>query len=452
MYLKFSTTLAEPIALGTSCSMASPVAPSTFSKLLRQSKFASYDPAINQVYTSFGGYSHRGHWGTKRDLPPKRKHKVSDPLVSSSGGRGSARRNPVAFISALDSAEGQTEWSSAEKDARWLRRLEELGTGVSLTEASAWRKRVGTSKGRATGAMDSEFDTADSAQKIGQQMTSALPNTLAMSERRFKAYISHLRSKRKEFHEFLQENGVGQAKKGDNNAGPLPVQMYHHAQGSTSQHTRFLAYTNQQAATQATSNTLTPVPHPSAGLDYLNPTPLMSQLLYPEPIKGRYVQGTSRRMQPHFKYLSDAIVSLGGYNAMLSTDNASASTHPINWQKLVERDFSQPLDKPTSKYRVERLELSEVPRVVGQSRQNIEGADIRMHVRDWSKQPAERPNPHRPGTFEYVSHEDIRTTNSDPISLKARITPQGTLGANKGDGDASGMMELLDNLLAGKYV
>ncbi|KAF8608630.1 hypothetical protein BDV93DRAFT_602549 [Ceratobasidium sp. AG-I] len=432
--------------------MASPVAPSTFSKLLRQSKFASYDPAINQVYTSFGGYSHRGHWGAKRDLPPKRKHKVSDPLVSTSGGRGSARRNPVAFISALDSAEGQTEWASAEKDARWLRRLEELGTGVSVTEASAWRKRVGSSRGRATGAMDSEFDTADSSQKIGQQMTSALPNTLAMSERRFKSYISHLRGKRKEFHEFLQEAGVGQINKEDSNVAPLPVQMYHYAQGSSNYHTRFLAYTNQKAATQATSNTLTPVPHPSAGLDYLNPTPLMSQLLYPEPIKGRYVQGTAKRMYAPMKYPSDAIVSLAGYNAMLTADNASASTHPINWQKLVERDFSQPIDKPTSKYRVERLELTEVPRVVGQSRQNIEGADIKMRVRDWSKQPAERPNPHRPGTFEYVSHEDTRTTNSDPVSWKTRVTPQATPGTNQGDGDVSGMMELLDNLLAGKYV
>lgn len=431
--------------------MASAVAPSSFSKLLRQSKFASYDPAINQVYTSFGGYSHRGHWGTKRDLPPKRKHKVSDPLVSTSGGRGSARRNPVAFLSALDSAEGQTEWSSAEKDVRWLRRLEELGSGVYLTDTSAWRKRVGSSRGRATGAMDSEFDTADSSQKIGQQMTSALPNTLAMSERRFKAYISHLRGKRKEFHEFLQETGVGQTTKGRNNAAPLPVQMYHHAQGSSSHHTRFLAHTNQKAATQATSNTLTPVPHPSAGLDYLNPTPLMSQLLFPEPIKGRYVQGTAKATRYPVKYSSDAIISLAGYNAMLASDLSSASSRPIDWHKLVERDFSQPTDKTTSKYRVERLELSEVPRVVGQSRQNIEGAQIKMHVRDWSKQPAERPNPHRPGSFEYVSHQDVRTTNSNPVSLKARLASahQALPEIRREANGSSSMTELLDTLLRG---
>jgi hypothetical protein len=429
--------------------MSGTVVPSAFSTLLRHSKFASYDPAINQVYTSFGGYAHRGHWGTKRDLPPKRKHKVQDPLVSSSGSRGSARRNPVAFISALDSAEGQTEWTSAEKDVRWLRRLEELGSGTHLNDMSAWSKRVGGSGGRAVGDVDSEFDSASSAQKTSQQMTSALPNTQAMSERQFKAYIAKLRSQRAEFHEFLQATGVGQ--EGDE---PRAVPMYAYAQLPSTNHTRFLAHMNQKAAAQPTSNTLTPVPHPSGGLDYLNPTPLMSQLLYPNPVKGRYIQPPDRNMKLalSLKYESTAIVSVAGYNAVLQQGESSALNRPIDWHKLVERDFSQPVEQPSSEYRVESLELYEVPSVVGKSRQNIEGAEIKIRVRDWSKRLEERANPHRPGTFEYVAHKDTRTLNAEPISMKARtISPLKPFEDARGSAMDSPMMDLLDRLLDGQH-
>ncbi|KAG9095742.1 hypothetical protein FRC06_009470 [Ceratobasidium sp. 370] len=434
--------------------MSAPVSASSFSKLLRQSKFASYDPAISQVYASFGGYSHRGHWGTKRDLPPKRKHKISDPLVSSSGGRGSARRNPVAFISALDSAEGQTEWTSAEKDVRWLRRLEELGTGAQLHERSAWGRRIGSHRGRAIGAMDSEFDAANPAEKIGQQTTSALPNTQAMSERRFQSYIARLRTQRQAFHEFLQDCGVGQTQNGNENSTPQVVPMYHYAQGPSTSHTRFLAHTNQKAAIQPDSRTLTPVPHPSGGLDYLNPTPLMTRLLYPNPPKGRYVESFSKT-PPHSpsKYESTSIVSVAGFNANLVVSGSTSqpiTSQPIDWQKLVERDFSQGAERTTSEYRVVNLELYAVPRVVGQSRQNIEGAQIKMHVQDWSKHAENQPNPHRPGSFEYVSHQDDRTQDARPTSLlKPQAVPLGRRpGLANHESPSASMMDLLDELLA----
>ncbi|KAH7339764.1 mitochondrial ribosomal protein subunit-domain-containing protein [Rhizoctonia solani] len=428
--------------------MSGGVAPSAFSTLLRRSKFATYDPAINQVYTSYGGFAHRGHWGTKRDLPVKRKHKVQDPLVSSSGGRGSARRNPVAFISALDSSEGQTEWSSAEKDARWLRRLEELGSGTRLNDTSAWSKRVGNSGGRAIGNVDSEFGSSES--ETSQQMSSALPNTQSMSERQFKSYIDKLRGQREQFHGFLQQAGVHSEEGKDR-----PVPMYAYAQVPSTHHTRFLAHMNHEAAVQPTSNTLTPVPHPSGGLDYLNPTPLMSQLLFPNPVKGRYVQPPERNSRMLFqKFDSTAVVSVAGYNAILQSDESSAVTQAVNWNKLAERDFSQPPEQASSDYRVESLELYEVPSVVGKSRQGIQGAEIKIRVRDYSKRHLERANPHRPGTFEYVSHNDTRTLNADPVSLKATerwsaepSTPMRPFDEKRKEETSRPMMELLDQLL-----
>ncbi|KAJ1304731.1 hypothetical protein OPQ81_005869 [Rhizoctonia solani] len=413
----------------------------------RRRNFASYDPAINQVYTSYGGFAHRGHWGTKQDLPVKRKQKVQDPLVSSSGGRGSARRNPVAFISALDSSEGQTEWTSAEKDVRWLRRLEELGSGTRLNEMSAWSKRVGNYGGRAIGNVDSEFGS--SGLETSQQMSSALPNIQSMSERQFKSYIAKLRGQRERFHEFLQETGVK-----NEGGGDRPLAMYAYAQMPSTHHTRFLAHMNHEAAVQPSSNTLTPVPHPSGGLDYLNPTPLMSQLLFPNPVKGRYVQPPERstKMALSYKYDSTAIVSVAGYNAILQPDESSAATQAINWNKLAEGDVSQSPDKASSDYRVESMELYQVPSVVGKSRQGIETAEIKIRVRDYSKRRLNRPNPHRPGTFEYVSHEDTRTLNADPVSLKGaeRWTRPNTPirpYEEKREEASRPMMELLDQLL-----
>ncbi|QRV79141.1 ribosomal subunit domain-containing protein [Ceratobasidium sp. AG-Ba] len=424
---------------------------SSFSKLLRQSKFATYDPAIKQAYASFGGFSHRGHWGTKRDLPPKRKHKVSDPLVSTSGSRGNARRNPVAFISSLDSAEGQTEWASAEKDVRWIRRLEELGTGVQIRDTGAWSKRVGSFRGRPIGIIDSEFDTADSAQKVEQKTTSALPNVQAMSERRFRSYVARLRTQRQEFHEFLQDCGIGQTQNLDGTLGaPEVIPMYHYAQGTSTHHTRFLAHTNQKAAIQPASRTLTPVPHPSAGLDYLNPNPLMSRLLCPNPVKGRYVENLSRGRNPYphpQKFEGTSIVSVAGFSANLTA--SEATNQPIDWQKLVQRDFSQPAERTTGDYRVEKLELWTVPRVVGQSRQNIEGAEIKMHVQDWSKQHEKQANPHRPGSFEYASHEDTRTLDARPTSFKTRMaSPAQQSGESLHTSPNAELLDMLDALLA----
>ncbi|KAG8736791.1 hypothetical protein FRC12_017451 [Ceratobasidium sp. 428] len=294
--------------------------------------------------------------------------------------------------------------------------------------------------------MDSEFDSTDSAEKIGQQTTSALPNTQAMSERQFQSYIARLRTQRQSFHEFLQESGFGQTQGQDD--PPQTIPMYHYAQGPTTAHTRFLAHTNQKAAVQPASRTLTPVPHPSAGLDYLNPTPLLTRLLYPNPPKGRYLERVSRSQSPYpSRYEGSSVVSIGGYNANLVL--SSPASQPIDWQKLVERDFSQPMEGTTSEYRVEKLEIREVPRVVGQSRQNIEGAKISMHVRDWSKHAEEQPNPHRPGSFEYVSHEDNRTQDATPMSLRSRVarSVDRTEQANQ-ENPSTSMMDLLDALLA----
>src|ERR1700722_3029272 len=89
--------------------------PSAFAVLLRQSKFASFDPAIAQVYQTHGGDAFRGNWGLKRPLALR-------------------RRTAMITVSSVDSRYQQTEWESGEGKARLVKKLEELDTDFELGE------------------------------------------------------------------------------------------------------------------------------------------------------------------------------------------------------------------------------------------------------------------------------------------------------------------------------
>ncbi|KAJ1976886.1 hypothetical protein H4R33_006337 [Dimargaris cristalligena] len=81
---------------------------SSFGKLYRTSRLASFDPKIRQVYTAFGAESRaEGAWGLKRDMPP-------------------ALRTKLVHIQALDSREQQTRFESAQSNVLHMRRWRQL--------------------------------------------------------------------------------------------------------------------------------------------------------------------------------------------------------------------------------------------------------------------------------------------------------------------------------------
>ncbi|SNX86239.1 uncharacterized protein MEPE_04948 [Melanopsichium pennsylvanicum] len=104
-------------------------APTHFSKLLRQARISSFDPAIPQVYTAPPAYAARGEWGMKRPLPSS-----SDSIFGSSSG-SAAYPGALRYVevSQLDTAEGQTSWKEREKETLFVKRWAEADTKLNIT-------------------------------------------------------------------------------------------------------------------------------------------------------------------------------------------------------------------------------------------------------------------------------------------------------------------------------
>ncbi|KAI7876555.1 hypothetical protein K492DRAFT_167016 [Lichtheimia hyalospora FSU 10163] len=78
----------------------------TFASLLRNSRLASYDRKLNQVYQVSQHNRQKGNWGLKRNLP-------------------GVIRTPFVNISDLDTAEHQTPWRSGTSQVMFVRRWKE---------------------------------------------------------------------------------------------------------------------------------------------------------------------------------------------------------------------------------------------------------------------------------------------------------------------------------------
>lgn len=78
----------------------------SFANLLRNSRLASYDRTLEQVYKSPKRYRKIGDWGLKRNLP-------------------TVIRTKNVIIGALDTAEHQTPWESGDSKILFIRRWKE---------------------------------------------------------------------------------------------------------------------------------------------------------------------------------------------------------------------------------------------------------------------------------------------------------------------------------------
>ena len=102
--------------------------PTQFSRLLRQSRIASFDPSIPQVYTSPPAYASRGDWGLKRPL--RSNTGSTNPGSSSTTGSNALGALRYLEVSELDTPQGQTTWKEREKETLFLKRWSEAGVRV----------------------------------------------------------------------------------------------------------------------------------------------------------------------------------------------------------------------------------------------------------------------------------------------------------------------------------
>lgn len=101
----------------------------TFAGLLRNSRLASYDRHLPQVYTTPAKRQRVGDWGVKRTLPR-------------------VIRSPTLTLEAMDTREHQTPWQSAANQVLFLRRWKENFGGSKVRQSEA---RAGTNVATMTG-------------------------------------------------------------------------------------------------------------------------------------------------------------------------------------------------------------------------------------------------------------------------------------------------------------
>ena len=391
-----SGTTPSVFSMATAATAAKGVtSPSPFASLLRRSKFASYDPKIGQIYTTFGGDSHRGNYGVKRPLALR-------------------TREPFITIASVDSLQQQTEWSYAEKEARWIRKVAEVSRTPEVIHGSDLWKKSGPN-GMFQWRIDSDFalgttdaDAALEAKKESQSHDQgSTPNVDAMTPKQFQRYLEKLRTLRPAFRGFLEAEQAKTARaKGKGRNTPSwkgkvrSSNLLEQSRYETDLHKTFLSKNMAQTINAPDSHVLEQDVHPNGALAYTHLTDL-EHYFWRKPLPGRAV-GKARNL----------VVSFAGANASLPL-RKSEGIQPVDWKSLVERGADT--GKGVSKFRISQMEVLKPPQVVGDKPEGTADMDVRMWVASHGRLDMVAANPNLPWTREYVSHvSDSPITGTRP--------------------------------------
>ncbi|KAH9997614.1 mitochondrial ribosomal protein subunit-domain-containing protein [Russula vinacea] len=272
-------------AIAKSAVVVHPPSPSPFAYLLRRSKFASYDPTICQVYTTHDGNAHRGNWGFKRPLALRKR----DKSIS---------------VEAVDSPEQQTEWSSRESEARFIKRWEEVATEPTIR--GTWERHY----------TDSDLSTRMSLQTRRQldehsnqrQYVTPTPLVSSMPTRVFARYLDKLRRQRPEFLEFLSQEAKC-ATQSQSQLLVAPSAYEESALGSAETvRRRFLQKQSQALYETPDSRAIEQRPHRNGGLSYAR-TSQLTHFFTTNEQPGRLLdlQDSDRRGNSHASFAGMAV-------------------------------------------------------------------------------------------------------------------------------------------------
>ncbi|RPD66537.1 hypothetical protein L226DRAFT_530628 [Lentinus tigrinus ALCF2SS1-7] len=355
--------------------MATPP-PSRFAALLRRSKFASYDPSIGQVYTTYDGHAARGNFGLKRPLALR-------------------RRNAHITVQAVDSREQQTVWRSAESENRWIRMWDEIGVTPRVGNTTSWAERLGSVGMEVDFPVDSEFSTRD-AQEVSKAVdkdaagvaeeeetldqSHALPNFEAMSEKEFERYLAYLRTLRPAFLEFVaKKRGINME---DQN-------LFRLARNAGDEFKEFLAAHAYKEYHQPRPRYIEQQPHRFGGLSYTH-APAVQTLFTTKSHIGRILTPGQLPKSEHYWTAETA--------GMVS--------------KLRKGDRGQDEGMVTTFRLNPGARLLAVPQTVGRRPEGMEGVFLKADVRvaDSPGVAHNRSNLHVPGSREYVGQPANRSS------------------------------------------
>ncbi|EPQ57758.1 hypothetical protein GLOTRDRAFT_109885 [Gloeophyllum trabeum ATCC 11539] len=378
---------------------------SPFGTLLRRSKFASFDPAIAQVYTTYDGNAHRGNWGLKRPLPLK-------------------RRNAYITVSEVDSREQQTVWDSGEKQARWIQAWQELGVEkLEPPEYSygrernslTWQSKIGSAQ--RYWVVDSEFAVGPDGGKpskesrlLQQTRAPILPNIDAMSNKQFELFIRNLRKLRPEFKEYLKKK-AGEGK-------PVSTDLLDQAQNGVIYYKEFLTERIKNKLNKETSVSLAQEPHVYAGASYSHHTRLSTFFLTPT-LPGRMIlmqrdeSNVAARTKDNIYY----VTSFAGMTTKVRSSNADGKSDVVAGKDGAPTS----LEAGVTKLRLREAHLVRAPNTVdSHAKSKMRGARIITEAIAFNRPSMSRSNPHYPGSIAY-STQDPGT--ADASSLNRIVTP-----------------------------
>jgi len=377
--------------------------PSPFATLLRRSKFATFDPSIAQVFTVYGGDAHRGNWGLKRPLAAR-------------------RRGTAITVKSVDTGAQQTEWNSAERQAKFMTRYQELNIEPKRGRGSEW--------------YETEFAPGETTHEFKTQrlVRSAMP----LKPEQFRTYLEQLRAKRPEFIAYLREKAKTDPRIRNKSMFELAQQP------DTDYHAQFLADQTAAAHNTMESRVIDRNVHKNGGLIYSHPSSLQT-FLTTKPQPGRVLMNVERR----FRSQKDAhVVSFAGFTPIIYTRDVVTDVKAMKW-----KHSSNP-NRGVGHFRLRKPVLRALPVVVGK-RQGLKAMKLLTHVQDTVPLDADnkRSNPHMPGSADYVaapplswrkgsSGEQTKLVNfDDPARVKryARFRSE--------DDTAQNTIEILKNII-----
>ena len=373
--------------------MTSAVAgPSQFAQLLKRSKFASFDPSIAQIYTSHGGYAHRGDFGFKRPFPATARRSV-----------------PYVVVKDVDDSMMQTEWNVAENQGRWMKRITETGAGAKAEIKSPWNE---------SGQVATRWDMYSTFDKSGAHTDpKSLPrpmneNWSSMTKPQFDAYLNRMRHLRPEFKEFLHEKWLLASKSQTPTSAPI-IPLFN-ADGEadlplastdrSAHHREYLQSRKRSEESELSDRRITPFPHTNAGLSYTYENSLQTALLNP-PSPARMVDIKTTERERHYTR-EPPTIALGGTLAT-SARPGVAEWETENSLKLAEVARGAPVSRGEIQAHVEYLSVISPPNVVG-VHNGLGGTQVKMKAAQYWVGPEANQsanfNPHPVGSQAYVDH------------------------------------------------
>jgi Mitochondrial ribosomal protein subunit len=384
-------------------------APSTFATLLRSSKFASYDPQISQIYTTYGGHAYRGNWGLKRPLSVKRRN----------GG--------FIVIKSIDSKERQTEWYGAEQEARWLNVISDLGKNIDVREdAGSWFQHLGEclhithdSDYNLDSRMHSQYGPNISKNKksfnwvstdLNHIRSAQIPNPTAMNTKEFRRFLAALHRSRPHFKTFVnskieQKNNSKRSNIRHHNF--VPLNQFNASEPRFNLIYRFLKQETSHPFLNSGSKKLLPSPHHNAALLYSYTSDITSRILH-APVPGRIFSGVGyKESSKEFPVFTVGVAGLLG--KLYKNDGLERQATKMTDQE----GHATPV-----LFRAKHLMLWHAPRVVNApgGSSGIKASHLQLTLVEDDKLRSGLTNPYLPGSQAYIAHSDPSAHSPKGIS------------------------------------